>query len=242
MRGDNAVPPRRAASLRRRVRSTQRIVYGIKAKGAAQYHYVGITKKSLEGRLADHRTFARGAISRRESSIFQDWLVLESSEKVIEQLAVVRRVSAYKAEAEWIRTLLSQGHPLLNTINAPDPPGKFRCRTPPCKKLTFSSRRSADRHGKYHVVEKCSLAAYPFAMDPDSPPDPEHKKRARRALYYKGVECDECREAILHRDLLDDGSRFLEDGTPYRVCTTCAINESGFESTDESGYNFVLAD
>ena len=91
------------------------------------------------------------------------------------------------------------------------------------------------------MVEKCSLAAYPYAMDPDIPPAPAHAKPVRRTLYYRGVKCDECREAISHRDLLDD-ARFLDDGTPYRICTTCAINESAFESIDESGYNFVLAD
>lgn len=231
-------------AARKRARYTRMVVYGIKSRGANVFWYVGISKKRPEARLVDHIVTAKTAIARRESSIFQDWLIRDTSVKVAEVLEKIRRGHvAFTRERHWINKLLAKGHPLLNTINAPSPPGKFRCRTPPCTKLTFASRRSADLHARGgHHVEKCSLAAYPFALDPDSPPDAAYAAKVSRRLYYKGVTCSECREVIPNREFLGDASGIDEDGSIYRVCTTCEYNEGAFESTDESGYDFVFAD
>ena len=83
-------------------------------------------------------------------------------------------------------------------------------------------------------MEKCSLAEYPFALDPDTPPEAGRKSRPTR-IFYKGVECDACREVIPAREFLGNTSGFDADGSPHRICTTCEINESAFNSTDESG-------
>jgi hypothetical protein len=65
----------------------------------------------------------------------------------------------------------------------------------------------------------------------------------RKRLFYAGVACDECGEPIPIRDFFSfEISHFTKDGGAYRVCTTCDFNESQFEATDESGYNFVLTD
>jgi hypothetical protein len=248
-----AVPAgkRDAITLTRRFPKTKRrgriysVVYGIRSRDAKVFHYVGKTN-SAKLRLMGHLSFAKKAIGIGASSIFQDWLVRASGEKEVVILEEIRSAhGAHAREVVWIRRLASAGHPLLNLHHHPDPPGKFRCRTPPCKTITFSSRRAADQHAKgyRHQVEKCSLAAWPFAIDPDAPRQPKPFKPPRKRLFYAGVECGECGEPIPSRDFFAfEVSHFNKDGSAYRVCTTCDYNEAQFEATDESGYDSVFTD
>lgn len=93
------------------VRSVGRI-YGIRIKESREYRYIGLTTKTVRGRLQKHLQVARSG----RKTPFYDWLRKHAQEVEAVALAdhFLELSELGKAEVDYIRWFRSAGHNLLN--------------------------------------------------------------------------------------------------------------------------------
>lgn len=91
------------------------VIYGLKARGAEVYFYVGSSQLSASGRLKQHWY----GINRNGNRRFVHKMrQIGRANVVVDMLELVNPKTRFEREYDWIQRLMAEGHPLTNSIVA----------------------------------------------------------------------------------------------------------------------------